>query len=722
MKTRQEKCAYILCVAIIMLASAMNAAGQASDAAKQPNTAAPSNDHAAMITGEWQGTISKLHLVLKIEVLKIEQPAGAALQGSILSVDQGNVTIPIDAVTFDPGGALHLDLKNIGASYEGKLSADGTEISGTWRQGAASLPLLFHRPGATAKPTLKPRMQGRVSLDPCHTSDGNIEALCGKYEVYENRQSQKGRKITLNIVLLPAASDKPASDPFFALAGGPGQGATEAFPLTELVTKIRKQRDVVLVDQRGTGGSNLLQCAIRGGDDAQSIVGEYLSLEKVHQCRIDMEKKADLTQYTTSIFADDLDEVRQAMGYEKINVFGGSYGTKAGLVYLRLHGDHVRTLTLEAVATPQYRIPLSFAKTIQSSVDRLIERCTGDAACHKDFPELRKEFNTIIDRLDKSPAHFELLHQQVTLSRGVFAAHLRRVLYVPSLASRFPLMVHGAYQGDWTLFGSAVLTLNKALDQAVARGASFAVICAEDVPGLSDATIQRETTGTYLGDSQVRLYQNACQQWGQAGTVPKDFYAPIHSPVPTLLISGVLDPATPPEMAQQAAHDLANSRLIAIKEGTHGTGSPCIDGLISEFVQQGSASGLDASCADQIHLPPFATKSITGQMQRKVTPFADRQAPDFPVAVKSGTGNASGDALNVQQQAVILLAGILGVEAISCCFFFGPTKAPALARSGIRARVAVRMRSLRNFYSLTTSSCAQASCIPSPGAQTAPRT
>jgi len=607
MKTRGLKCIHMICLLMVLLAWVLPAAGQANDAARQPG------DHVG-IAGEWQGAIGRQHLILKIE-----QSAESALQGTIISVDQGNVSIPVDAVSFARDGALRLDLKSIGAVYEGKLSTDGGEISGTWQQGSVSAPLLFHRPGASPSrsSTLKPKTQGRIALEPCRTSDGNIEALCGKYEVYENRQTQKGRKIALNIMLLPATSDKPAAEPFFVLAGGPGQSATEAFPPVGFVTKVRQQRDVVLVDQRGTGGSNLLQCELRERQDAQEIIGDGFSLEKLRECRTELEKKADLTQYTTSIAADDLDEVRQEMGYEKINVFGGSYGTKAGLVYLRLHGDHVRTLTLEAVASPQYRIPVPFAKAIQSSVDRLMDRCAADAACQKDFPDLRQEFQTLVDRLEKSPAQFEVQHQAVTLSREMFVSKLRTLLYIPQIASQFPFIVHSAYQGDWTPYGSVVLALDKALKQVVARGASFAAICSEDIPGLSDTTIRRETAGTYLGDSQVRRYQKYCQEWGRAGIAPKDFYAPVRSQVPTLLISGVLDPATPPEMAQQAAHDLVNSRLIAIKEGTHGTGSPCIDGLIAEFVKQGSAKTLDASCADQIHLPPFVTRSAIEQAGKK---------------------------------------------------------------------------------------------------------
>ncbi|HEX7285346.1 MAG TPA: alpha/beta hydrolase [Candidatus Angelobacter sp.] len=606
MKTRREMCVFILWLMLAPLVAWLGSTTvHAARSAQAPDR--------GNITGEWQGAIAKLHLSLKID-----QAADGTLAGKLISVDQGNVTIAIDVVSVDPSGAVRLELKSIGAVYEGKLSDAGAEIAGTWQQGGNSLSLAFRRPGAAAPTfTLKPRTMGRVPLEPCRSADGNTEGVCGKYEVYENRQSQSGRKIALNIMVLPALAEKPAADPFFPLAGGPGQSAVEAFPLAGYTAKVRKQRDVVLVDQRGTGNSNLLPCELRGPNDAQAILGLYLPEEKLRTCRAELEKQADLTQYTTSISADDLDEVRQALGYDKINVFGGSYGTRAALVYLRQHGDHVRTLTLEGVAPPQYRIPLAFSRTIQGSVDQLIARCAADEACHKDFPDLKKEFQAILDRLDKSPAQFEVKTpggnmQQVTLTRSQFVAGLRPLLYVPGLASHFPYMVHRAYQGDWTHYGTPAVAIRAAIEKEIARGMATSVICAEDIPGLSEATIRRQTKGTYLGDFQVRAYQKVCREWPQ-GKIPSDFHAAIHSKVPTLLISGALDPATPPEASAQAARDLSNSRVVVVKEGTHGTGSPCIDGLISQFVAQGSPSALDASCVDQIHLPPFLTQSQIDQ-------------------------------------------------------------------------------------------------------------
>jgi pimeloyl-ACP methyl ester carboxylesterase len=251
---------------------------------------------------------------------------------------------------------------------------------------------------------------------------------------------------------------------------------------------------------------------------------------------------------------------------------------------------------------------LPFAKALQSSIGGVFALCAADTNCHQDYPDLQKEFDTVVERLGKSPAHFEVKSHPVTLSREMFLSKLRALLYIPQFVSAFPLIVHSAYQDNWSPYGNTMMTLSGALEGVVARGASFAAICAEDIPGLTEAVIRRGVEGTYLGDSQVRRYQKYCQAWGPTVGVSKDFYAPVRSKVPTLLISGVLDPATPPETAQQAARDLVNSRLITVKQGTHGTGSPCIDGLIAEFVKQGSTAGLDASCADQIHLPPFLTK------------------------------------------------------------------------------------------------------------------
>jgi pimeloyl-ACP methyl ester carboxylesterase len=560
--------------------------------------------------------VSRLHLKVNID-----SSSDGNLTGKLTSVDQGNITIPIDSMTF-ANNSLHFDLKSIGATYEGKLSDNGSAIDGTWQQGGHSIPLVLRRAGATeAGFTLKPRTMGKVALTPCRTEDGNTEGLCGKYEVFENREAKSGRKIALNIMVLPATSAKPEADPFFPLAGGPGQGATEAFPMAGYVTKVRQHRDVVLVDQRGTGGSNPLPCVLREIGNPQSMLDESIPLDKLQACRTELEKKADLTQYTTAIWADDLDDVRQALGFDKINVFGGSYGTRAALVYLRRHGDHVRTVSLEGVVPPDYRLPLSFSRTIQDSVNKLLDRCAADESCNKDYPNLRKEFETVVERLEKSPAKLELraasgATQTATLTRGGFVVNLRPMLYIPEMVSQFPYVVHRAYQGDWKPYAYLAITIRNAIDKSIDRGLSFSVACAEDVPATSEAMVRIETSGTWLGDYQFRMYKKACDAWprGKAGN---DVHAATRSQVPALLVSGAFDPATPPQISVKEAQDFSNGRVVIVKDGTHGTGSPCIDGLISDFVSQGSAKGLDTACVDQIHLPPFVTQAQVEKAREK---------------------------------------------------------------------------------------------------------
>lgn len=564
-------------------------------------TEAPQSANSHTIAGDWQGVLVKFHVMLKID-----EAAGGSFSGKLTIVEQG-ATLPLEDVSYTSVGAFRFEVKAEGISYEAQLSADGTELVGTFRQGGNAIPLSFRRPGAAPRVTLKPRTIGSISFEPCRTADGNQEALCGKYSVPENRQLRGGRKIALNILVLPSKAEKPESDPFFALAGGPGQAATEAFPVIGYVARVRELREVVLIDQRGMGQSNPLPCALQALDDAQSILGEGYSTERIRECRAESDKKADTTQYTTSIAAVDLDAVRQAMGYDKINLFGGSYGTRAALVYVRLYGNHVRTLTLEAVAPPQVSIPLPFAKALQSSLDGVIAFCSADAGCQKAYPDLRKEFLAVVERLDKSPAQFQINNQSVTLSREMFLSRLRSLLYVPQFVSALPYFIHSAHKGDWSPYAGAVLALRRSIESGVARGAFLGVMCAEDVPALTEAAIRRETAGTYLGDSAVRRYQQYCKAWGAAGSIPKDYHAPVRSKTPALLISGALDPATPPEGARLAARSLTNSRQVIVKQGTHGTGSPCVDGLIADFVKQGSTSVLDDSCVNQIHLPPFVT-------------------------------------------------------------------------------------------------------------------
>jgi len=556
------------------------------------------------IMGDWEGTIAN-----KLRVIaRIERAEDKSLKGMLEVPDQGNAKIKIEAVSFDGKRAIRLELKTIGAIYEGEMNAGASEITGLWQQGGARVPLILRRAGVAAAATLQAVTRGRVPLQPCLAA-GDTQALCGTYTVYENRETRAGRTIALNLMLLPADAQPAAPDPVFAFAGGPGGSAAEAYPLATYTGLLRKQRDIVLIDQRGTGHSNPLQCGF-DKNDLQVLMNRSYDVESLSKCRAELEKRADLTQYTTSISADDVDEVREALGYDKIDLLGGSYGSQAALVYLRRHPAHVRSMVIEGVAPPDYRMPLPFAKTIQSAVQHLFADCAADSGCHQDFPNLQAEFETVVSRLDQAPAKFELpgpsgKPQEVTLSRGSFVSGLRPLLYQPGIVSQLPLILHRAYQNDWKPFASVVLAMHSAIADSVARGMAFSVSCAESFPFIGEADVRRETKGTYLGDFDVRSYQKSCRVWPHA-VVSKDFLAPVRSNVPSLLIAGAEDPATPSWLAQHAAENLSQSRVVSIPYGTHLTDAACIDRIMVQFVNAGSPAGLDVECVNQIRNPPFA--------------------------------------------------------------------------------------------------------------------
>lgn len=468
---------------------------------------------------------------------------------------------------------------------------------------------------AQSQSTSAAPFERKLTLEPCRLPGWNEDARCGKYEVFENRAAKTGRKIALNTVVLPALNAKPAADPVFFLAGGPGQGIVsviQAGNWKDLVAQIRRERAVVLLDQRGTGGSNPLRCAPANKDDMQPAFREATSGEALRKCKAELEQIADLTMYTTPMAMDDLDEVRAALGYEQINLVGGSYGTTAALAYLRQHPGHVRSVTLTSVAPPDYRIPLPFAKALQHAIDRTLEDCAAEDACRKSFPNLRAEFTSVLAKLAQGPVNFEALNpvtynqQSLTMSREIFVNLLRLLLYSTESARLLPLMIHGSAQGDFGPLASTAFLVARSLGDQFALGMHFSVTCAEDVPFIPAEELARETSGTYLGDFSVRAYQKTCAIW-PPGKVPASFATPVKSDAPALLFSGGVDPVSPAWIAEAAARHLPNSRHIVVRDAGHTASNVCIDGLMAEFITKGSARGLDAACVSQIRRPPFIT-------------------------------------------------------------------------------------------------------------------
>src|SRR5688572_8221137 len=288
----------------------------------------------------------------------------------------------------------------------------------------------------------------RLELTPCEVPGVTEKVLCGTYQVFEDRAARKGRQITLKVVVFPATGPTREPDPFVYIPGGPGSSATEDAPgIAQVFAAIRTRRDMVFIDQRGTGGSHPLDCKLFDPANPQSYLGHFFPLEDVRKCRQELETKANLKLYTTPIAMDDLDEVRAALGYERLNLFGGSYGTRAALVYLKRHPKSVRTVTLQGVAPTNQFMPRDFAAVNERALQGIIAECAGDEACNKAFPNLREETKAVLERLLKGPVEVAVglpnsATAKVSLSRDLAAEAIRYMLYQPRAASRVPLVIH----------------------------------------------------------------------------------------------------------------------------------------------------------------------------------------------------------------------------------------------------------------------------------------
>ena len=470
-------------------------------------------------------------------------------------------------------------------------------------------PLFAQTGGTQATPsgtTAPPRAWG-IPLSACEAVAGREKAMCGSYEVFEDRAARSGRKIKLNLMVLPAAADKPEPDPVFLIDGGPGGSAVQDYRGFGQV--FRQKRDVILIDQRGAGSSNRLVCDLDEGVSA--AFSRLLPLDKLRHCRDELEKTSDLRMYTTSIAMDDLDEVRAALGYSQINVWGGSYGTTAALDYLRRHPDHVRTVTVEGVVPPSFRVPLPFPRTVQKSIEGVFERCAADDKCHAAYPHLQDEFEAVLERLGKTPVTFKFasppsLKQpvEVTLTRDMFGDFLRRILYTLPGISLMPPAIHSAYNGDFTLYARMCYEFSISSQNDIPFGMYLSILCNESFPFIPDDEVARISKGSYIGDFRIRAQREMCVGWPNAN-VPKSFIEPVRSDKPMLLLSGELDPAAQPEYAAEATKYLSHSKHIIARNGSHGQMGRCTINLTVKFIDTGLTEGLDASCVDQIPLPPF---------------------------------------------------------------------------------------------------------------------
>ena len=434
-------------------------------------------------------------------------------------------------------------------------------------------------------------------------SGDQIDAKCSTLTVPEDRANPSVRRIALNIVLIPAIKRKPAPDPLFLLAGGPGQSAVETFPaILSFLRNIHEGRDIVLVDQRGTGKSNPLRCLDPEKDEDLS---DEQIIEHLQTCPQRLE--ADPRFYTTEIAMQDLDAVRTALGYETINLYGASYGTRAALTYLRMFPARVRTITLDAVVDAGFVMLVDSARDGQSSLDSFFARCASDAACQAAFPDLKTEFSDLLNRLGTAPEKITLPHPvtnkplTLTVTRRIVTNMVFNTLYSPDLVATLPLAIHAA-AADANY--APLISQAYMLDAGLYDGMFYAVTCTEDAPLISPAEAEKLSRESIFGDRTVDLAA-VCTKWPK-GQVSAGFRTPVTSNIPALILSGEADPITPPWHAEKTAGTLGNSIHLIFKDMGHGNlSSRCAVNLFKNFLDSASTTGLETTCVAGIAPPPF---------------------------------------------------------------------------------------------------------------------
>ncbi|HEY2295491.1 MAG TPA: alpha/beta hydrolase [Thermoanaerobaculia bacterium] len=473
-----------------------------------------------------------------------------------------------------------------------------------------ALSLAAHAALAAAKPAPEP---DQAKLQPCKVpgEKGPVDARCAIYKVWENREAKSGRKIGVKVVVLPALSATPKPDPVFFLGGGPGEAiAEEAGYLADV--PLRRERDLVFINQRGTAEPDKLACELGGHeDDLQSYLGEMFPVAAVRECEERLAKKYDLTRYTTDAAVDDFAEALAWMGYGKVNVLGGSYGTRTGQDFARRHPEQVRTVILVGAVPMDERLPITHAAAGQRSFDLLATWCEKDPACHGKFPEFRQELQSMMDRLRREPVTVEVQdpksHKpvQVKIAWNVVADGVRWALYSPQASALLPWMIHQAATGDFASIAQASIRSRLNAIDFLTMGLFFSVTCAEDIPFIDPAQVPARTANTFLGDYRVKQQTAACGVWPHARIEP-GHSEPVHTDLPVLVLNGERDPVTPPDFGPRVTTAMTHAVRILVPWGTHGGDDPCTDKIQMDFIEKGSGEGLDLSCVSKIQMTPFA--------------------------------------------------------------------------------------------------------------------
>lgn len=459
---------------------------------------------------------------------------------------------------------------------------------------------------------------GSIGFEPCSltsTEGGQTtEANCGHLQVAEDPAAPQGRQIDLNIAWLPASSGSATADPVFLLAGGPGQAATESAAAVErMLGAVGKHRDIILVDQRGTGHSNPLDCRDANGQpltlDPMQAPDQVDTLAYTRECLAGLAGRADPRFYTTTDAVRDLDTVRAALGVPTINLVGVSYGTRVAQQYAATYPDHTRSVVLAGVAPNDLVLGAEFASTLEDALALQSAQCREIKACAERYPtDMREQLRSVMDGLRTAPVEVEYRDSRTSLTRhdtitaDAVGSLAFMFSYLPQTASLLPLTIDEAAHGRYAPLMSLVQMSAEQMQGQINRGMQWSVVCSEDAGRYVP---DPKAADTIIGSELSEAFFAPCAQWPH-GQVPADFHQPFTSTLPVLLLSGELDPVTPPRYGDQVVANLPNGRHLVLKGQGHNVAVGCMPKLLGQFLETADAKALDAACLDNLsYVPPF---------------------------------------------------------------------------------------------------------------------
>ena len=454
------------------------------------------------------------------------------------------------------------------------------------------------------------------SFSPCEigSSDagGVLSAECRTLTVAEDPDNLDGDKIELHIARLASRSRERREDPLTILAGGPGQSASATFPaIAQSFEKIRKHRDIYLIDQRGTGRSNRLDCPDSSAT-ADPFVFDSNAVELLtKECLAAL--NGDAKFYTTSVAVLDLEKVRSELQIPRWNIYAISYGTRVALHYLRQYPAQVRTMILDAVVPPELSLGESIAIDAQRALDLLLQRCQSTASCAEQFPDLAQTTTKLLATLAESPKSIQFENfntgklTDMEFSLNHLTLTLRMLTYSSHGASLLPVLLNDAYKNDnyAPLARQSYLQAEK-LSETLATGMHNSVICTEDQPFVTiDDELLDRLSHTFLGSTPLEALASSCRHW-PAGVIDDNFKEPVKADHPVLILSGETDPVTPPAYGDSVAQHLPNSlHIINPGQGHMQAHIGCTPTIMLNFIERGSVDNLDYGCLTRQKPAPF---------------------------------------------------------------------------------------------------------------------